>query len=241
MRILILILLVFHNFSFSQKTCESSEDPIEDFNTITKCNIQTSKKKGQKETRQISVQISAPKQRFLKKRTVAQGANTLNSSGLSKVENNNSIVNSLDLKKNNSSVLDVAKLSNQLSAEELKKAVKFNDLVVIPTFEGCKLAKKNEKLNCFNKEMIQHIQHHFRYPEEAVINKIEGNVWVRFVIGKDGTISNIKTLGPKGADILNKEAVRVVSMLPKLLPGKIDGEKVSVKYGFPINFSLNNE
>lgn len=88
--------------------------------------------------------------------------------------------------------------------------------------------------------MVKHIEKHFNYPNEAVIKKIEGNVQTRSIIGKDGNVTNIKTLGPKGGEVLNNEAKRVVAKLPKFIPGKNNRKKVSVKYGFPINFSLEN-
>ena len=86
-------------------------------------------------------------------------------------------------------------------------------------------------------EISQH-QKYFRYPSEAVRNQIEGDVWVRFVIDKNGYVKNIKTLGPKGGDLLNEEAKRVVTKLPRFAPARKGGKSVSVKYGFPINFSL---
>ena len=93
-------------------------------------------------------------------------------------------------------------------------------------------------MDCFNLEMVKHIQKHFRYPGEAVRNSIEGEVWVRFIIDKDGIVKNIKTLGPNNGELLNEEAKRVVSKLPDFKPAKKNNEPVSVKYGFPINFSL---
>ena len=86
--------------------------------------------------------------------------------------------------------------------------------------------------------MIKHIQKYFCYPSEAVRNQVEGEVWVRFVIDKNGYVKNIKTLGPKGGDLLNEEVKRVVTKLPRFAPARKNGKSVSVKYGFPINFSL---
>ncbi len=89
--------------------------------------------------------------------------------------------------------------------------------------------------------MMKHIQEYFSYPEKALINKIKGKVWVRFIIDQDGNVTNIKALGPKGGKILNDEAIRVVSNLPKFEPAYKNGKQISVKYGFPINFSLEDE
>lgn len=76
------------------------------------------------------------------------------------------------------------------------------------------------------------------YPPDAVEVGLQGKVYLRFVIEKDGSISNIEVV--KSADpILSKEAVRVVEMSPKWTPGKINGNPVRVRMFFPITFALN--
>ena len=244
MKNLLLLLALTTNIIFSQETCESKEETFEDLNSITKCSFDTSKKIDGKATRQISVKISAPKKRYLKKRTihkksVVSNINVLNTSGIYSTTNSSEILNSLDIKKENTAINSILALSNKLSKEEIKKAIKFDEVSTIPLFEKCKNASKNESLSCFNKEMVKHIEKNFNYPSEAVIKKLEGNVWIRFIIGQDGSVTNIKTLGPKGAKVLDNEAKRVVSKLPKFIPAKNKGKKVSVKYGFPISFSLD--
>jgi len=147
--------------------------------------------------------------------------------------------NSLEIKKEKSDINNIIALSNSLSKDELKKAIKLDEASTIPKFESCKNVGKKEQIGCFNKEMVKHIEKHFNYPTEAVINKIEGKVWVRFVIDKNGNVSNIKALGPKGGRVLDHEAIRVVSKLPKFIPGKNRGKNISIKYGFPISFDLD--
>lgn len=138
----------------------------------------------------------------------------------------------VNLKKN------IESLKNKLSKEEVDKALRFTAVDKIPTFKSCEKAKRNERSDCFNTEMVKHISKHFSYPGEAVISHTEGEVWVRFIIDKNGYVKNIKTLGPDNGEILNNEAQRVVSKLPRFKPAKKDGIRTSVKYGFPINFSL---
>ena len=226
----------------AQTTCECKEEIFEDLNSITKCSIEPTKTGSKKNTRQISVNISAPKTRYLKRRVVerkmeATSIGELNTSGVLNTNHESSISSKLVAKKN-IVVNKIALLSNTISAEEVKLAVKFHDTSKIPAFTSCSKEKGDKRLGCFNTEMVKHIEKHFHYPQEAVINKLEGKVWVRFIIDKQGYVSNIKTLGPKGGEILNEEAVRVVSKLPRFIPGKKDGKQVSVKYGFPISFSL---
>ena len=237
-----LLFILFTNIIVAQDTCASPEESLEDLNSITKCTIEPSKKSKDKRTRQISVRVSAPKRRFLKKRKApnklaTSNAGALSTSGVTSIQSASTISNALELKKN-TAISNIASLSNRLSAEEVRSADRFSTVDDIPLFADCKNGKKGDELDCFNTEMIKHIQEHFRYPNDAVLNKIQGDVWVRFIIDKEGNVSNIKALGPKGGKILDQEAIRVVSKLPKFIPGVKGGKITSVKYGFPISFSL---
>lgn len=237
MRKFLILLTLTTNLIFAQETCESPEETFEDLNAITKCSIAPSNKTDGKHKRQISVKISAPKKRYLKKRVIER--KVLATSGISQTAHASEISNSIQIKKEDNAIDNILALSNSLSREEIKKALKFENIQNIPRFSNCNSSNKSEELSCFNSEMVKHIEKYFNYPNEALIKKIEGKVWVRFIIDKNGNVSNIKTLGPKGGKVLDNEAIRVVSKLPKFIPGNTNGEKVSVKYGFPISFSLN--
>lgn len=236
---LLLIIFIFPLIAFSQETCSSSEEEVvEDLGSITKCSVEASTKQNKDQTKGISVRIFAPKRRYLKKKRaemkkIASGIDAISTSGVANATSSSKITESLELKKS------VADLTNTLSKEEVRKALRFRSVDKIPAFLSCKDAKKSEKSECFNTEMIKHIQKHFNYPHDAVMKKIQGEVWVRFIIDENGDISNIKALGPKNAKILNNEAIRVVSLLPKFAPATKKGKKVPVKYGFPISFSLD--
>lgn len=220
-----------------KEVCETPEETFDE-NSITKCTIDTKKAKH-KNSRQISVKVSSSRSRYLKKReavkkrSVVGGVAKLNTTGIDNTVTNSDLNKGLGLKKDN-----IKNLTSNLSAEELKKAQKFSTVDKIPLFESCRNANKSDRMNCFNMAMIDHIQKHFRYPGQAVRERVQGDVWIRFVIDRNGNISNVKTLGPKGADILNDEAKRVVAQLPRFIPAKKNGERISVKYGFPISFSL---
>lgn len=76
------------------------------------------------------------------------------------------------------------------------------------------------------------------YPQEAIEKDIQGRVYVRFLINKDGkldSISNVNSLHP----LLDSEAVRVVSAMPDWAPGKQNGKPVNVWYTLPVTFKLN--
>jgi protein TonB len=83
-----------------------------------------------------------------------------------------------------------------------------------------------------------YIANSVKYPQIAQENGIQGKVYVNFVVGKDGSISQAKIA--RGVDpSLDKEALRVVNSLPKWKPGKQGGKPVRVSYTVPINFVLN--
>jgi periplasmic protein TonB len=86
--------------------------------------------------------------------------------------------------------------------------------------------------------LLKFIAENTKYPEEAKLNNITGKVVVRFVVEKDGSVSNVDIV--KGADPqLDAEAIRVVKTLPKFeKPAKNGGEIVRVHYMVPIMFAL---
>ncbi len=66
---------------------------------------------------------------------------------------------------------------------------------------------------------------------------MQGRVIVSFVVERDGSISNVKVI--KHVDpSLDREAVRVVSTMPKWTPGTQNGETVRVKHTVPMTFRL---
>lgn len=76
-----------------------------------------------------------------------------------------------------------------------------------------------------------------KYPEAAAKAKQQGRVIVQFVVSADGTVYGAKVL--RGVSpALDKEALRVVSIMPKWIPGKEKGKNVAVSYCLPITFKL---
>ncbi|MFI5158007.1 MAG: TonB family protein [Sphingobacteriales bacterium] len=79
-----------------------------------------------------------------------------------------------------------------------------------------------------------------QYPVAMRENNVQGNVIVTFVVEKDGSLSNIRTLKGPGYGA-NQEAIRVVSLSPKWTPGNQNGRSVRVQYTVPIAFTLAND
>lgn len=86
-------------------------------------------------------------------------------------------------------------------------------------------------------ELLKYIATHIKYPTMAAENNIQGRVVVKFVVKKDGNVGDVVVIRGKDPD-LDKEAQRVVKSLPKFIPGKMNGQSVSVWYTLPINFKL---
>ena len=88
--------------------------------------------------------------------------------------------------------------------------------------------------------MMQYLSSNIRYPEDAREAGTQGRVIVSFIVEKDGSISNAKVAKPTYSS-LDEEALRVVSAMPKWVPGKQNGEAVRVKYAVPVSFRLKVE
>lgn len=78
-----------------------------------------------------------------------------------------------------------------------------------------------------------------KYPAEAVRQKVQGRTIVGFIVEKDGRLSNIRILRSLGAGT-DEEAVRVIALSPKWLPGIQNGHTVRVSFVVPISFTLND-
>jgi periplasmic protein TonB len=76
------------------------------------------------------------------------------------------------------------------------------------------------------------------YPQIESDAQITGTVHVEFVVNKEGEISELKLLkGVSGGPGLEKEALRVLKLMPKWKPGRMNGKPVNVRYHIPIRFS----
>lgn len=84
------------------------------------------------------------------------------------------------------------------------------------------------------------IAHNIRYPKDALQQGIEGRILCSFIVGKDGSISNIEVVNGLNSD-LDDEAIRVLGLMPKWKPGVNNGENVNVKCLLPIDFTIDEE
>lgn len=86
-------------------------------------------------------------------------------------------------------------------------------------------------------EMFKFLFGKINYPVVAKNNDVQGLVVLNFNVLKDGSITDIKIL--RGIDpSIAEEAVRVLKLMPKWIPGKVDGKPVKVSYKLPVRFKL---
>lgn len=86
--------------------------------------------------------------------------------------------------------------------------------------------------------LMIYLRDNIKYPAEAAKAGIQGKVIVQFVIGKDGTVRDVKPIRNISPE-LDAEAVRVVAAMPKWVPGYQRGEAVNVRYTLPVNFRMD--
>ncbi|MBC6991392.1 energy transducer TonB [Hymenobacter jejuensis] len=85
--------------------------------------------------------------------------------------------------------------------------------------------------------LLQYIGKNIKYPAMALRNQVEGKVFVAFVVGPDGAISNVTVQKGIGGGC-DEEAVRVIKGLPRWTPGKQNGRAVSVSFTVPVTFAI---
>lgn len=85
--------------------------------------------------------------------------------------------------------------------------------------------------------LMRYLRDNIKYPTIPQETGTQGRVTVQFVVNKDGSIVDVKVA--KGIDpYLDKEAVRVISTMPKWKPGKQRGVPVRCKFTVPVTFKL---
>ena len=112
------------------------------------------------------------------------------------------------------------------TAQTKKNDMVFDVVEVMPQYPGGQIA------------MLKYLMENIKYPEQAMKEGIQGRVTVRFIVEKDGSISDVRPI-LSVHPLLNKEAVRVVESMPKWTPGKQNGKPVRVRFNLPVMFKLN--
>ena len=85
--------------------------------------------------------------------------------------------------------------------------------------------------------LLKYLSSHINYPPMAAENNVQGRVVVQFVVDKTGKVGEVTVVRSVDKE-LDREAVRVCKSLPKFVPGRQNGQPVSVWYTLPVTFKL---
>jgi protein TonB len=111
--------------------------------------------------------------------------------------------------------------------DSLGNEVEYCNFVDMPEFPGGQ------------NELLKFISENIRYPIRASMRRIQGKVFIGFIVDNKGNIRDVSVV-KRVHRFLDAEALRVISIMPKWKPGMKEGEPVSVRYQVPINFKLNH-
>ncbi len=150
-------------------------------------------------------------------------------------------------------ILEITKIfDNPVIADEPLEVIDGpNDLVDVETLDfivmeniarpfNCEgITDKDAQKVCFNEWMQGFIANNTQYPELAKQIGLEGKVFVNFIISETGVVEEV-SIARGEHEILNKEALRVLSSMPQMIPGNQRGRKAKMKMTVPVNFKLSD-
>ncbi len=133
--------------------------------------------------------------------------------------------------------VEVEEIEEVEEVEEVIEDVPFTIIEDVPVFPGCKGNKAALKA-CFNKKMQKHFAKKFDsdLPNELGLSPGKKRLIMLFKIDKSGNIVDIRAKAPHPR--LQKEAIRIIKLLPKMTPGRQRGKAVGVKYTLPMRIDV---
>ena len=115
---------------------------------------------------------------------------------------------------------------NPMSKQSYMEVYEFDYVDIQPQFPGGE------------RGLINFINKHREYPYEAYKKRIQGRVLCSFIVGTNGKVSDVRVIRGAGDESLNREAIRVISKMPKWSVGKVGDHAVPVRVVLPIAFRL---
>jgi len=129
--------------------------------------------------------------------------------------------------------VEIEEIEEVVEEEAVAEDVPFAIIEDAPVYPGCK-GSKAQKKQCLQDKIKKHVNRKYNTGLAGDLGLDPGKkkVYVQFKIDKTGAITDVRARGPHAR--LEKEAKRVVNLLPKMIPGKQRGRAVGVKYTLPI-------
>ncbi len=133
--------------------------------------------------------------------------------------------------------VEVEEIEEVEEVEEVIEDVPFTIIEDVPVFPGCK-GNKTALKKCFNKKMQKHFARKFdaELPNELGLSSGKKRLIMLFKIDRQGNIVDIRAKAPHPR--LQKEAIRIIKLLPKMKPGRQRGKPVGVKYTLPMRIDV---
>ena len=109
--------------------------------------------------------------------------------------------------------------------EEFEEEQIFAVVEAMPEYPGGEIAR------------MRYLADNIKYPTMARESGIQGRVYVTFVVERDGSVTDVRVLRGIGGGC-DEEAIRVVSNMPKWVPGRQRNKPVRVQFNLPVRFTL---
>ena len=133
--------------------------------------------------------------------------------------------------------VEIEEIIEVVEEEEVMEDVPFAIIEDVPVYPGCK-GNKAKLRQCLQDKITKHVNKKFNADLASDLGLSPGvkRIFVVFKIDKRGNIVDVMARAPHKR--LQDEAIRVVKLLPKMIPGKQRGIAVGVKYSLPIAFKV---
>jgi protein TonB len=129
----------------------------------------------------------------------------------------------------------------EVEVEEVYEDVEvpFSVIENVPEFPGCEKGSNAEKRQCMSKKIEKFVQRKFNTDLAGDLGLTgKQRINVLFKIDKNGNVTGVRSRAPHPR--LEKEAARVINLLPKMKPGRQRGKAVVVPYSLPITFKVQD-
>ena len=130
-----------------------------------------------------------------------------------------------EVEEHSSTLGKIYKKNKNVAKGQLSEEVSFDEIEQMPSYPGGIYS------------LMEYLSNNIHYPEECVKQKIEGRVLIEFVVEKDGSITSLIVKQPVHP-LLDEEALRVISIMPRWFPATTKDQNIRVKYTVPITFRL---
>lgn len=129
-------------------------------------------------------------------------------------------------------LVNIDRLKEKVETRKISKkdgSVNFMIIEQSPTFPGCEDGDKD----CFNKNIQKHFKENFNkdLPNSLGLQKGKKRIFIGFKVDANGDVIDIQARGPHPE--IENEVLRVMSDLPKMMPGENEGQKVALNYNIP--------